>query len=173
MDPPTERPSEPNDEPRSAGPAHGTDAGAEEVDERVRRLENQLRYALADLDNLRKRYAREIARERAAERERAAQLWLPVLDHLDLALSHLDGESAVSAGIEAIRAAALDAIAQLGFPRYDDIGAVFDPERHEAVSTVPAPDAPNTIVAALRPGYGADVVLRPASVIVGQGTTGD
>lgn len=168
MGSPAERPSEPTAERRSADPAPGSDAGAEEVDERVRDLQNQLRYALADLDNLRKRYAREVARERAAERERAAQLWLPVLDHLDLALSHLDGESPMRAGIESIRAAALDAIAQLGFPRFDDIGAAFDPERHEAVSTVPAPDAPNTIIAALRPGYGADVVVRPASVVVAQ-----
>lgn len=150
----------------------GVDAGipvTDADDDRVASLESQLRYALADLDNLRKRYEREVARERAAERERAARLWLPVLDDLDSALTQIENDSPVRTGIEAIRATALDAMTQMGFPRYDDVGEVFDPHRHEAVSTVPHPDAPNTIVAVLRPGYGADVVLRPSSVIVGQG----
>lgn len=146
----------------------GAASPSDETDTRVQELENRLRYALADLDNMRKRFGREIERERGAERERAARLWLPVLDHLDLALSHLDDDISARAGIESIRTAALDAIAEMGFPRFDDVGRPFDPERHEAVSIVPAPDEPNTVVAALRPGYGADVVLRPASVIVGK-----
>lgn len=157
---------------RSGGGAPDADAGfavTGDGDDHVRNLENQLRYALADLDNLRKRYQRELARERAAERERAARLWLPVLDDLDSALSQIENDSPLRTGIEAVQATALDAIARLGFPRYDDLGKVFDPQRHEAVSTVAAPDAPNTIVAVLRPGYGEEVVLRPASVIVGQG----
>ena len=41
--------------------------------------------ALADLDNLRKRFEREVARERAAERARVAAAWLPVVDDLERA----------------------------------------------------------------------------------------
>ena len=46
--------------------------------------------AVAELDNLRKRYTLQLAREQAAERARVAAAWLPVLDNLELALEHAD-----------------------------------------------------------------------------------
>jgi molecular chaperone GrpE len=173
---PSQNPSTRDDSTRGSDPIGSDTTSVEPTDavppvddsvgDRVRELETQLRYTLADLDNVRKRYARELERERAVERQRAGRLWLPVLDHLDLALSNLDGDASVVAGVESIRAAALDVMAQLGYPRFDDIGHPFDPARHEAISTIAAPGAAGTIVAAARPGYGGDVVLRPASVIV-------
>ena len=43
----------------------------------------------------------------------------------------------------------------------------FDPHQHQAISVVPAPQEPNTIVAVLQKGYLiADRVLRPALVTV-------
>jgi molecular chaperone GrpE len=131
-------------------------------------LEDQLRFALADLDNLRKRFGREVDRERLAEGQRVARLWLPVLDNLDLALQHSEPEdSAVLEGINSIRDEALAVLTQLGYPRFDDVGEPFDPMRHEAMGTLEVEDQPSgTIVAAVRPGYGGDVVLRPAGVMV-------
>lgn len=131
-------------------------------------LEGQLRFALADLDNLRKRFGREVARERLAEGQRVARLWLPILDHLDLALEHSGAEdSAMLEGINSIHDEALAVLAQLGYPRFDDVGEPFDPMRHEAMGTLQIEDQPSgTIVAAVRPGYGGDVVLRPAGVMV-------
>ena len=55
-------------------------------------LEDRWRRAVADLDNLRKRYARERERERAAERGRVAAQFLPVVDNLDRALAHAGGD---------------------------------------------------------------------------------
>jgi molecular chaperone GrpE len=151
---------------RRAGPAAG------EVDEIVRKLEDRLRWATADLDNLRKRYDREIVRERLAERARAAGEWLPVIDNLDLALQHVDqtadaANRAVIAGVRAVRDQAVAVLERLGFSRFDDVGKPFDPSRHEAVSTVESDAPANTIVATVRPGYGnGDVLLRPAGVVV-------
>src|SRR5882757_1186140 len=51
-------------------------------------VEERWRRALADLDNLRKRYARQLAVEQAVERARVAAAWLPVVDNLELALEH-------------------------------------------------------------------------------------
>jgi molecular chaperone GrpE len=102
------------------GPASG---GAATVSE----LEDRLRRALADLDNLRKRYERELARERAAERARLAALWLPIVDDLDRALEHADGDpAALIEGIRAVRDQAVTTLAQLGFPRFTDVGRPFD-----------------------------------------------
>jgi molecular chaperone GrpE len=51
---------------------------------------DQLRRALADLDNLRKRCAREVIEERAAARAETAAQWLPVVDNLERALESID-----------------------------------------------------------------------------------
>src|SRR4029453_8890968 len=58
----------------------------------VAELEDRWRRAPAAPDNLRKRYARELERERAAEQARVAAQWLPVVDDLDRALAHAGGD---------------------------------------------------------------------------------
>lgn len=151
-------------------PADHADAqrGGPRPDQVVARLEDQLTRALADLDNLRKRYARELARERGDERARTAGEWLPIVDNLERALQHAEGvEGPLIEGLRAVLDQALAVLARLGFPRFDDVGRPFDPVRDEAVSTVEA-DAPDrTVVAAVRPGYGTDEsILRPAGVVV-------
>jgi len=137
----------------------------------VAELEDRLRRALADLDNLRKRYDRELARERAAERARQAALWLPMVDDLDRALEHADGDpAALVEGIRAVRDQAVTTLARLGFPRFTDVGQPFDPARHEAMGVVRADAPAGTVVAAVRPGYGGDEsLLRPAGVVVAGG----
>jgi molecular chaperone GrpE len=144
----------------------------DELRARVAELEDQWRRALADLDNLRKRVVREAAAQRATERARAAELWLPVIDNLDLALDHADSDPvALVEGIRAVRDQALDILSRLGFPRQEDLGERFDPARHEAVGTLAVPDAPaGTVVRVVRPGYGTgDQLLRPAAVVVAEG----
>jgi molecular chaperone GrpE len=133
-------------------------------------LEDRWRRAAADLDNLRKRQARALVRERALERERVAAAFLPVLDNLDLALQHAQGDAgAVLEGVRAVREQAAAILAGLGYPRQDDTGVPFDPARHEVVGVVaPAGDhEPGRVAAVVRPGYGTpEQQLRPASVTV-------
>jgi molecular chaperone GrpE len=140
-----------------------------ELQSRVAELEDRWRRALADLDNLRKRVARDEERSRAEERARVAAAWLPVLDNLELALEHSAAEpSSIIDGVRAVRDQALAMLGRLGYPRRDDVGQIFDPARHEAVSTTPDADAPEgTVVHVLRPGYGnGERQLRPAAVVV-------
>ena len=93
---------------------------------------------LADLDNLRKRFERELARERAAERARVAAQWLPVVDNLDRALDHArrDPGSIVEGGAGGPRAGAGRPWPGSGSRASTDVGEPFDPARHEAVSVV-------------------------------------
>ncbi|MFF2060191.1 nucleotide exchange factor GrpE [Streptomyces sp. NPDC058200] len=144
---------------------------AHEVDkaDKAEELEDRWRRALADLDNLRKRHARDRPRELEAERARVAAAWLPVLDNLELALSHAGADpGAIVQGVQAVRDQAVEVLRNLGYPRQDDTGVPFDPTLHEVVSVVDAPDtAPGTVVQVLRPGYGErDRQLRPAAVAV-------
>ncbi|HEY6423575.1 MAG TPA: nucleotide exchange factor GrpE [Pseudonocardiaceae bacterium] len=138
-------------------------------DAAVAALEDRLRRALADLENLRKRHARELERQRAAEANRVAAAWLPVLDNLDLALSYADADpSSIIDGVRTVRDQALGVLASLGFSRHDEVGVPFDPLRHEVVNVVDDPDVkPGTVVRVLRPGYGtAERQLRPGAVTV-------
>ena len=59
-----------------AGAPSAAEAATAELDQRLLR-------AMADLDNLRKRFQREVMREREAERSRVAAEWLPIIDDLD------------------------------------------------------------------------------------------
>ncbi len=158
---------EPSDRPASI------DEAANSLDQlrvRLQHVEDQWRRSVADLDNLRKRYQRELERAQVAERERALGYWLTTLDDLNRSLTPtvVDGGGMVD-GIRAIVAGATMRLESLGYPRFGEAGEVFDPTMHEVVSTIPASnDAPaDTIVAIVKAGYGRpQSLLRPASVVV-------
>jgi molecular chaperone GrpE len=148
--------------PPPAGAASAAEAAPTEPDGRLVR-------AMADLDNLRKRFHREVRREQEAERSRVVSAWLPVIDDLDRALEHVDGpgEDGLAVGVRAVRDHAVDVLAGLGFPRFGDAGERFDPAWHDAVGVVEADVPPGTVVTVVRPGYGRpEVILRPAAVLV-------
>ncbi len=123
--------------------------------------------AVAELENTRRRAA--LDAENAA-RNRAMNIagkFLPVMDAVDAALKL----SPDDAGIQSM-ARALDAVfAQIGVVRIESMGQILNPQFHNAIQVVPAPDgeqiAPNTIVTELQPGYMfGDNVLRTAMVVV-------
>ena len=92
--------------------------------------------------------------------------WLPVVDNLERALEHaVVNPEAVVEGLEAVRDQAVATLDRLGYPRYDDVGHPFNPERDEAVGTTVAAAPEGTVVVAVRPGYGtSENILRPAAV---------
>ncbi|MFG3268528.1 nucleotide exchange factor GrpE [Streptomyces bobili] len=146
----------------SSTPQGSTDLDAAELQDRWRR-------ALADLDNLRKRHARDRPLELEAERARVASAWLPVLDNLELALAHADADpGAIVQGVQAVRDQAVEVLRGLGYPRHEETGVAFDPKLHDVASVVDEADAaPGAVVKVLRPGYGdPGRQLRPATVAV-------
>ncbi|MEZ0357322.1 nucleotide exchange factor GrpE [Mycobacterium sp. SA01] len=159
------------DEDRDAvgdGPPEAV-ASQTDSDAELAKLEDRWRRAVADLDNLRKRYARELDRERTTERSRVAGAWLPVVDNLERAIAHTgDHSDAVVEGVRSILGQALQVLEQLGYPRDTESGVPFDPQRHEVVGVVEhGESAPGTVVEVVRPGYGqGSSQLRPAAVVV-------
>src|SRR5260370_28288950 len=98
-------------------------ASQPDSDQELAKLEDRWRRAVADLDNLRKRYARELDRERATERSRVAGAWLPIVDNLERAISHAGDQSdAVLDGLRGILAQAIQVLEQLGYPRDAEAG---------------------------------------------------
>ncbi len=160
----------PEDRP-GGQPAGDEDSAATIADLRAQigDLDQQRRRALADAENLRKRFARDIASIREDEQAAAARRWLTVVDNLDRALEHAQADPAsIVDGVQAVRDQAVRVLAELGFPRRDDTGEAFDPARHQAIGSVPGTDAPpGTVVHVIQPGYGSgDHQLRPAQVVV-------
>jgi molecular chaperone GrpE len=166
--------SEERDGPTSGSTAPSTatpaaDAAADDPQSRIVEAEDRWRRAAADLDNMRKRTAREIESAREQERARVAAVFLPVVDGLEQAIAFVPAEhEALKSGIDAVRMSAIDGLSRLGYPRIDDVGVPFDPQLHEVVSVVPNGELPpQTVVAVVRPGYGtASRMLRPAGVVV-------
>jgi len=164
----------PEGEPaREAAPTPVDGAPAGPTRKELDAAEDRWRRAAADLDNLRKRYAREVAREREQERELVTAAFLPVLDTIDRALEHAAADpGSIVEGIRTLREQALAVVSGLGYGREDEPGVPFDPARHEVVGVVDADGAgtpPGSVASVVRPGYGAPGrQLRPAAVTVAQ-----
>jgi len=155
-------------EPQAGDEGVVDDAAAN--DKRIAKLEDSWRRTAAELDNFRKRSAKDLVRAREQERASVAARWLPVLDNLERALEHASSNpDQIVEGVRAVHQQALAILAELGYPRRDDeTGKAFDPAHHEAVSTIADEDlVPGTVALVVRPGYGPDgEILRPASVVV-------
>lgn len=165
-----EPPHEATDEPADGTADAAALDGADEPTKQIAELEGSWRRTAAELDHVRKRFAEDLARARAQERASVAARWLPVLDNLERALEHASSNpDQIVEGVRAVQQQALTVLADLGYPRRDDeVGKVFDPARHEAVSTVADADlVPGTVAHVVRHGYGSDrALLRPSSVVV-------
>jgi len=141
----------------------------DELSERLADVEDRWHRAAADLDNTRKRAARELSLARDAERARAAAVFLPVVDGLQDAVTYAQGVNAgLAEGMESIREQAIAALERLGYPRIDDVDVPFDPRIHEVVAVVERGERPpRTVVAIARLGFGTpEHLLRAAGVVV-------
>jgi len=167
------RSAEGEEELAAAGEADATDSTAPEPpddrDARLAELDDRWRRAAADLDNTRKRTARELALARDAERARAASVFLPVVDGLADAVAYAKQvNDPLAEGVDSIREQAVAALERLGYPRIDAVEVPFDPRLHEVVSVIDSDDLPpRTVVAVTRLGFGTpERLLRPAGVVV-------
>ena len=120
-----------------------------------------LRRLQADFDNYRKRALKQQTEtlERAAES--LVMKLLEVLDTVDLARSHGEGDA-----IEPVVAKLTEVLEKEGLERIDPVGKPFDPNEHEAVAHEPGDGDPE-VVGLMRAGYRwKGRVLRPAMVTV-------
>jgi molecular chaperone GrpE len=144
-------------------------AASADLELRLAEVEDRWKRAAADLDNTRKRAARELALARDEERARAASVFLPVVDGLEDAVSYAkQAGDGLAEGMGSIREQAIAALERLGYPRIDEVGVPFDPRIHEVVSVVETGDVPpRTVVAVARLGFGRpERLLRAAGVVV-------
>jgi molecular chaperone GrpE len=124
-------------------------------------LENQLKRALADYQNLEKRIAGEkLDWIKLANKDLLLKL-LPGLDSLILAEKHTEDE-----GVKISVKHFLDIFETIGVKKIEVKDEIFNPELMEAVGVSEGED--NKVLEEVRSGYTLfDSILRPAQVIVG------
>ena len=130
--------------------------------------------ALADLDNYRKRVAREQPEIRVLERSHTINAFLPVFDHFQMASAHLPPEAAANGlkqGLDLILAEFRKALAALDVSDIPSTGLPFDPEAHQAISQEPSETVPaGHVLRQWQSGYRlGERLIRPASVVVSSG----
>lgn len=126
--------------------------------------------AIAELENVRKRSAREVESARQYGVERFAASLLPVADTLALALESAEKADAatLAQGQQATLRLLLKAFETAGLTPLDPAGQPFDPAQHEAmVMQASAEQPPHTVLKVIQKGWLLNGrLLRPARVIV-------
>jgi molecular chaperone GrpE len=154
--------------PVAAAPSELEALQAKYAEERAAMRDQLLRLA-ADFDNFRKRARREQDETRKFGTERLLQDVLPVLDNLDRAVSHAEGEdNPLVNGVRLVVRQFNDVLSRHGVQSFASAGKPFDPEQHEAVSQAQRADVkPGTVLDEVQRGYRLnDRLLRPARVVV-------
>lgn len=166
-----------------AEPAHEPHAGShrpadadgdlrqrlDEAEKEKERLHDLWLRAQAETSNVRKRLDREAADRRARETAERIRALLPVLDSLERAIESPGwGDDGLRQGVALTLQQMLDVLGQEGLKAIASKGARFDPQVHEAVETVAAPEAPEgTVIEEMQRGYLLrDRLIRPALVKV-------
>ncbi len=123
----------------------------------------------ADLENQRKRMARELDNARRFANERLLGDLLPVLDSLEAGLANASADDPLRAGLELTQRQLLRVAEINGLVTVAPLaGETFDPERHQAMSMMDvAGIAPGAIAQLFQKGYVLNErLLRPALVVV-------
>jgi len=127
--------------------------------------------AQAEMDNLRKRTAREIENAHKYGLDRFLKELLPVIDSLELGISISDNAGDVAGlreGMDLTLKMFLDVLNKSGVEMIDPQGEKFDPELHAAVSVQALEGGQSgTVTAVMQKGYSLNGrLVRPAMVVV-------
>jgi len=153
---------------------------AEALAKEAAELRDKMLRTLAEMENLRKRTAKEVADARAYGITGFARDVLDIADNLQRALDAVPAETRDSAdpmvktlieGVELTERSLLNVLEKNGVKKLDPSGEKFDPNFQQAMYEVPdASVPPGTVVQVVQAGYTiGERVLRPALVAVAKG----
>lgn len=181
----TNQPLDPNEENQSVDasgqenvgeqlPASDEDLAVllEKAQAQVGQYYDELLRARAEVENVRRRAQDDVSKARKFGTESFAESLVPVRDSLEAALAAADQTTdswreGVEVTLRQLTAAFERNLLKEVAP---EAGEKFDPNVHQAISTVPSEFAEGCVVQRLQKGYTiADRVLRPALVTVSSG----
>ena len=134
---------------------------------------DRLLRAQAEMDNYRKRMARERQELIKAANERLLLELLTPLDHFEMGLQSAQKQSAddpLRLGMDMVLAQFQQFLKANGVTEIETLGQPFNPSLHEAVAHQESDRPEGEVIQQLRKGYRlSDKLLRAASVIVSKG----
>jgi molecular chaperone GrpE len=139
------------------------------AEERAKNHWEQYLRALAEVDNVRKRGAKDLESTRQFAVEKFAQDLIAVKDSLELGISNAPKADVASLieGQNATLRLLAKAFDKAQIEEINPDGAAFNPELHEAMMAQPSDAPANTVLAVIQRGYQLNGrLLRPARVVV-------
>jgi molecular chaperone GrpE len=171
-----ETPTAPNDKSAEPGstPADDPQDQLAQLKTELAKYKDVALRSVADLDNYRKRMARE--KDDAIRYANASFLerLIPILDNFELGIQAAKSggsQSAVQDGMMMVLKQLQDFLASCGVETVDATGQHFDPNVHEAIAQEQSAEiAEGFVIRQLRKGYRLkDRLIRPANVVVSKG----
>ncbi len=154
------------------GNLNEAEAQLNEAITRAEEYKNQVLRAQADAENVKKRAEKDAASQIKSSLTRFINELLPIIDGIERGLSIEVGDNEFAKhmheGLEMTLKLFNEALVKFDVKPIDPINQAFNPELHQAVSTLPNPEVPeNTIIQVLQKGYQlGERLIRPALVIV-------
>ncbi|NMT62265.1 nucleotide exchange factor GrpE [Marinobacter orientalis] len=137
--------------------------------------EQMLRFQ-AEMQNVRRRAEIDVEKAHKFALEKFVKELLPVADSLEKAVESTEAQedvgnkqvASIREGVEMTLSLFMNSLRKFNVEQLNPLGEPFDPQQHEALSMVPAPDSePNSVVAVVQKGYTLNNrVVRPAMVMV-------
>jgi len=176
----TARAEDAADPPEAVSPTNQPAAAAADAAADAAELKDRLLRTLAEMENLRKRTAREVTEGRLYGVASFAGDMLAVADNMRRALDAVSpalrasaepGVKALIDGVELTERELQKALEKNGVRQFTPRGEKFDPNVHQAMFEIPDPSVPaGSVVEVVQPGYMiGERVLRPAMVGVSKG----
>ncbi len=144
----------------------------QQAEANVTEAQDQILRLKAEMENLRRRSAREVENAHKYALERFVQELLPVIDSLEMGRDASMAEGAtlekLQEGTDLTLKMLLSIIEKFGIKAVHPEGEPFDPELHQAMSMQESAEhAPNTVMNVMQKGYLLnDRLVRPAMVVV-------
>jgi len=141
----------------------------------VKEAQEQMLRSQAEMQNVRRRAEIDVEKAHKFALEKFVKELLPVADSLEKAVESTEGNdnagelvASIREGVEMTLNLFMNSLGKFNVEQLNPVGEPFDPQQHEAMSMVPAPDAePNSVVAVVQKGYLLNGrVVRPAMVMV-------
>ena len=123
----------------------------------------------ADFENYRKRMAADVQAALKRGKGEMARELIDAVDNMERALESAgEGSDGLTGGVEMVLRGLREALSRNGIEAVEPKGEKFDPNQHEALSTMPVEGAePGVVVEVVQKGYRLDdQLLRPARVVV-------
>ena len=153
----------------------GEASEVEALKAQVQEFQEQMLRSQAEMQNVRRRAEIDVEKAHKFALEKFVKELLPVADSLEKAVESTEGHeesgelvASIREGVEMTLSLFMSSLKKFNVEQINPVGEPFDPQHHEAMSMVPAPDAePNSVVAVVQKGYLLNGrVVRPAMVVV-------